>query len=71
MIGLQGRVSPIYLKVGEIIQEGKIGKVLSSSIALTGATSTYDTIGEGLAYFFDKSIGGNLFTIFGGHSKSR
>lgn len=67
MVGLQGRVSPLYLKVKELLEEGRIGKVLSSSIIASGGTNLRDSIGEGLAYFFDRSVGGNLVTIFLGH----
>ena len=69
MVGLQGRVSPIYLEVKNIIQSGKIGKVLSSSMTLNGGTNSRDSIGEGLAYFFDMKVGGNVMSIFLGHSK--
>lgn len=67
MIGLQGRVSPIYLKVKEMIEGGRIGEVLSSSITASGATKYRDSIGESLTYFFDRHVGGNLFTIYIGH----
>ena len=69
MVCLQGRVSPIYLKVKEIIEGGKIGKVLSSSVVGSGGTNSRDSIGESLAYFFDRSVGGNLVTIHLGHCK--
>jgi len=69
MVGLQGRVSPVYLKAKDLIQSGKIGKVLSSSMTLSGGTNSRDSTGEGLAYFFDKSVGGNIISIFLGHSK--
>jgi len=69
MVGLQGRVSPIYLKVKDVIQSGKIGQVLSSSMTLNGGTISRDSIGEGLAYFFDKDVGGNIVSIYGGHSE--
>ena len=70
MVGLQGRVSPIYLKVKELLQEGKIGKILSSSNTASGGTNSRDSIGESLSYFFDRSVGGNAISIFIGHSKS-
>lgn len=69
MVGLQGRVSPVYLRVKDLVQEGKIGKVLSSSITLSGGTNSRDSIREGLSYFFDRKVGGNIMSIFLGHSK--
>lgn len=70
IVGLQGRVSPIYLKIKQVLESGKIGKVVSSSIALTGGINSRDSVPEGLAYFFNSKIGGNMFTIYGGHRKS-
>lgn len=69
MVGLQGRVSPIYLTAKDLIQSGKIGKVLSSSMMLNGGTSSRDSIGEGLSYFFDRDVGGNIISIYIGHSE--
>ena len=70
MISLQGRVSPIFLKVKALLQEDKIGKVLSSSLVASGGLGTHGSIREGLKYFFDKRVGGNFITIFFGHSES-
>ena len=70
MVGLQGRVSPIFLKVKELVQGGRIGKVLSSSLIGRGGTNAFDKIGQGVAYFFDRSVGGNIMTIYGGHCKN-
>ncbi len=69
MVGLQGRVSPVYLKVKDLVQGGKIGKILSSSMTLSGGTSSRDSTGEGLSYFFDRSVGGNFLSIIVGHSE--
>jgi len=69
MVGLQGRVSPVYLKVKDLVQGGKLGKILSSSMTLSGGTNSRDSIGEGLSYFFDRKVGGNIMSIFLGHSK--
>ncbi|KAF6228331.1 hypothetical protein HO133_008061 [Letharia lupina] len=64
MIGLQGELSPLILKVKSLIeQENKIGKVLSSSIIAAGGTRTRDSIVEGLRYFTRRIVGGNIITI--------
>lgn len=66
MVGLQGRVSPLTVKVKELLEQGKIGKVLSSRVdAYVGVTSMGMPMGFG--YFFDRKFGGNLFTIEFGH----
>ena len=70
MISLQGRVSPVSLKVKALLAENTIGKVLSSSVVASDGTTNPTTISEGLKYFLDRRVGGNLLTIRFGHSKS-
>jgi predicted dehydrogenase len=70
MLGLQGRVAPSVIKVKELIQQGAIGKVLSSTLQANTIYGGGNSMGEGLAYFLDKKIGGNPVTIALGHSKS-
>lgn len=68
IIGLQGELSPIILKVKSLIeQENKIGRVLSSSVTAAGGTGTRDKMIEGLKYFTRKVVGGNIVTIGFGH----
>ena len=69
MIGLQGELAPVVLKVKSLIEEDKIGKVLSSTVVTAGGTRTRDTLPEGLKYFTEKKYGGNLVTIGIGHSE--
>jgi predicted dehydrogenase len=67
MVGLQNRGSPVILKVKQLIAEGKIGKVLSAAyLASTGGNGGPQ---ESLRYMTDRKVGGNLLSIFGGHSK--
>ncbi|CAK1359672.1 unnamed protein product [Cercospora beticola] len=68
IIGLQGRVAPAVLKLREILEEGELGKVLSSSAQAHSLLARRDAIGEGLAYFLDTKIGGNPITIAVGHT---
>ena len=70
MVGLQGRTSPVLLRVKSLIESGKIGKLLSSSVVASGITRTRDNVPEGLRYFMDKKVGGNFVTIGMGHSKA-
>ena len=68
IIGLQGQLSPIVLKIKSLIeQENKIGRVLSSSIIAAGGTRTRDSMIEGLKYFTRRVVGGNMVTIGFGH----
>ena len=51
-------------KVKSLIeQDNKIGKILSSCVTAAGGTRTRDKMIEGLKYFTQKQIGGNIVTI--------
>lgn len=67
MVGLQGELAPVVLKIKSLIEEDKIGKVLSSTVVSAGGTRTRDTLPEGLKYFTEKKYGGNMVTIGIGH----
>lgn len=69
IVGLQGRLAPPVVKLKELIQEGRIGKILSSEVRAAGGSVDRETLASGLKYFADKSIGGNVFTIGLGHRK--
>ena len=69
MVGLQGELAPVVLKVKSLIEEDKIGKVLSSTVITAGGTRTRDTLPEGLKYFTQNKYGGNMVTIAIGHSE--
>ncbi|KAI6084120.1 NAD(P)-binding protein [Hypoxylon rubiginosum] len=68
IIGLQGRVSPIVLKLKEILQSGRIGRVLSSDIRAYGNLLPRDSLPDGLSYFADRKVGGSHITIAYGHT---
>lgn len=68
MIGLQGQVAPIIIKLKSLVEyEARIGKILSSTVVAYGGTRTRDTVIEGLKYFTQKDVGGNMVTIGLGH----
>jgi predicted dehydrogenase len=67
VVGVQGRVARIFLKVKEVADSGRIGRVLSSEVIASGGSNSRDTLPVGLKYFTDRSIGGNTFTIGFGH----
>lgn len=70
MVGLQGRLAPVVLKLKKLLQDGNLGKVLSSEVRAHGGTNDRETIAEGLGYFAEKKIGGNIFMIGFAHSES-
>jgi len=67
VIGQQGRFAPVILKLQELIREGRIGKVLSSEVRASGGLNNRDVLPEGLKYFLDQAVGGNVLTIGFGH----
>lgn len=68
MVGLQGRVSPIVITVKRLLGAGEIGQVLSSSVIASGGTRLRDALPQGLKYFTERDVGGNVVTIGFAHS---
>ncbi|KAI0968613.1 oxidoreductase family protein [Xylaria arbuscula] len=68
IIGLQGRVSPIALKLKEVIKSGRIGRVLSSDVHAFGNLGRRNSVAESVSYFADRKIGGNHITIAYAHT---
>ena len=68
IIGLQGRVSPVTLRIKEILAAGTIGKILSSDVRSYGGLLPRDKLWEPLSYFADRKIGGNHINIKNGHA---
>jgi predicted dehydrogenase len=67
IIGLQGRVSPITLRVKEVLTSGAIGTVLSSQIQAYGNLLQRDALPSPLTYFADRKVGGHPINIHFGH----
>ncbi|KAI1812771.1 NAD(P)-binding protein [Poronia punctata] len=68
IVGLQGRVSPIAIKLKEILSSGRIGRVLSSDVRAFGNLGRRDSVSELLTYFADRKVGGNHITIAYAHT---
>ena len=66
-VAVQGRFAPWYRAIRDLILAGTIGRVLSSEASGYGGSLSRSSIPEGLAYFVDGSVGGNLLTIGLGH----
>ncbi|KAI9802538.1 MAG: hypothetical protein M1833_001610 [Piccolia ochrophora] len=67
VIGLQTRVMPVVQKVKTLLEQGRIGKVLSCQIEAYGGTKSRNLLSSGISYFTQKKFGGNLVTIGFGH----
>jgi predicted dehydrogenase len=70
VVGLQARASPAVVKVKELIQEGRIGKVLSSTVVALFSGIPTGMWPAGAEYYLDMDSGGNAFVIFFGHCKA-
>lgn len=64
---MQAVFSPAVEKVKDLIDSGRIGKVLSSRFVAVGGTWG-STPPPGIAYLIDRKIGGNMLTIHFGHT---
>lgn len=71
VVGLQGRLTPVVLRLKELVHSEALGKVLSSEVRAHGGTIDRETISEDLAYFADRRVGGNMFMIGFAHCESR
>src|SRR5204862_7490387 len=64
--GLQGRQAPAIQFVQELIGDGYVGEVLSTT--MVGLSVPGDVVGQPNAYMLDKANGANVLTIAVGHS---
>ncbi|KAK3381011.1 hypothetical protein B0H63DRAFT_474752 [Podospora didyma] len=67
-VGLQGRLSPLAHTLRKILSSNRIGKVLSTEVRAFGGTMDRDRIPSGLAYFLERDVGGNPYTIGFAHA---
>ncbi|KAK2751852.1 oxidoreductase family protein [Colletotrichum kahawae] len=67
IVGLQGRVAKVVLKIKEVVESGRIGKVLGSDVEAYGNLLGRDELPAGLAYFAERRVGGNPVTIAFAH----
>ncbi|WP_042160892.1 Gfo/Idh/MocA family protein [Paenibacillus gorillae] len=66
-IGLQARQAPEIIYMKKLIEEGYIGKI--RSVHLKVYTEVMGSFGySNSKYVFDRTAGGNLLAIYGGHS---
>lgn len=70
-VGIQGRLTPVFLKAREVLASGRIGKVLSTEVRAAGGTISRDILPLGMKYFTERKVGGNAYTIGFGHCKLR
>jgi predicted dehydrogenase len=66
VVGLQARQAPAIEFVQQLLRDGYVGEVLSTS--MVGLSIPGDVVGQPNAYMLDKTNGANLLTIPVGHS---
>src|SRR5437588_3648148 len=66
VVGLQARQAPAIEFVQQLLRDGYVGEVLSTT--MLGVSIAGDTLGQPNAYMLDKTNGANVLTIAVGHS---
>src|SRR3989475_8900251 len=66
VVGLQARQAPAIEFVQQLLRDGYVGKVLSTT--MVGLSIAGDVVGQPNAYMLDKANGANLLTVPLGHS---
>jgi predicted dehydrogenase len=66
VVGLQARQAPAIEFVQELLSDGYVGEVLSTT--MVGLSIPGDVMGQPNAYMLDKANGANMLTIAVGHS---
>src|SRR2546426_3882145 len=66
VIGLQARQAPAIEFVQQLLRDGYVGEVLSTT--MVGLSVPGDVVGQPNAYMLDKTNGANMLTIAVGHS---
>src|SRR6266851_234396 len=66
VVGLQGRQAPAIEFVKELVRDGYVGEVLSTT--MVGISIPGDVVVKANAYMLDNTNGANLLTIAVGHS---
>lgn len=70
IVGLQARSAPLVVKLKELIDTNKIGKVTSTTVTGAVYSPPPGTWFAGAEYYLDMDSGGNAFTINFGHCKN-
>ncbi len=66
VVGLQARQAPVIEFVRQLLRDGYVGEVLSTT--MVGLSIPGDVVGQPNAYMLDKNNGANLLTVPFGHS---
>jgi predicted dehydrogenase len=67
IVGLQASYAPVVRKLRQLVQEGAIGRVLSSTLLVSGGNEVASE-SKNVRYFLDRTVGGNVMSIHVGHT---
>lgn len=65
-VGLQARAAPVINRVRDLVAQGYVGTVLSTSVVASGLAYG-EVVEPAAAYLLDRTNGANLLTIASGH----
>jgi predicted dehydrogenase len=60
----------VVRKLKEVLEEGRIGKILSAEVRAAGGLKDREVVPQGLEHFTRREVGGNVFAIGLGHRES-
>ncbi|KAK3903623.1 hypothetical protein C8A05DRAFT_14439 [Staphylotrichum tortipilum] len=63
VVGLQGVKTPLVGALRGLVEGGRVGRVVSSELRVFGGLNDRVGVPEGLQYFTEKVVGGNIYTI--------
>lgn len=66
IVGIQASYSPVVRKLRQLVHEGAIGRVLSSTLLVSGGNEVASE-SKNVRYFLDRTVGGNVMSIHVGH----
>jgi predicted dehydrogenase len=66
-VGLQGRSSPAFRWLADLVSEGFVGEVLSATV-VASSTEWGTPVSPGMVYTLDRKLGATMLTIAFGHA---
>lgn len=67
LVGIQASFSPVIRKMRDLVNEGAIGRVLSSRL-LGSCGNQLTSESKNVRYFLDRTVGGSRMSIHTGHT---
>lgn len=68
IIGLQGRLSPVVVKISDLLDSGRVGRVLSSDVRAFGSMGARDSVPRSMAHSANRADGRSPITEVMAHT---